>query len=226
MLEVAVDNPEHFERIISPLRELDLNLKILFLTAGTQCLLKRFSETRRKHPLSRKGLPLADAIQQEQKLLTEIQVNADLLIDSSALNVHELRRSINDRFLASSASEMGVLVQSFGFKYGVPIDTDFVFDVRCLPNPHWEAGLKPLTGRDKAVAKYLEGYPEVDEMFDAILSFLTQWLPRFEMDNRSYMTISIGCTGGHHRSVYLTEKVAKTLKQEREQVSIRHRDLN
>jgi UPF0042 nucleotide-binding protein len=120
---------------------------------------------------------------------------------------------------------MDILIQSFGFKGGVPADTDFVFDVRCLPNPHWEKELKPLTGRDRAVIKYLESYPEVADMYESIVGFLGEWIPRFEKENRSYMTISIGCTGGQHRSVYLAERIASGLKKQLARVSIRHRDL-
>lgn len=221
----GVEISERFDEILSGLRKQLLEFKVLFLTADTKRLLKRFSETRRKHPLSQQGLPLTDAIQQEKKLLENIQSNADIAIDSSELNVHELRQAIGDRLLKHSSNEMGILIQSFGFKKGVPADTDFVFDVRCLPNPHWEAGLKPLTGRDKAVVKYLESYPQVEAMFKSIYSFLKKWTPRFEKENRSYMTISIGCTGGQHRSVYLVERIAEALNQTREQVSIRHREL-
>ncbi len=221
----GVESSEGFDEIVRQINLHTLELKVLFLTCDTSRLLKRFSETRRKHPLSRQGLPLADAIQQEKKLLEDIQANADLSIDSTSMNVHELRQMIIDRLITHSGSEMGILIQSFGFKNGVPADTDFVFDVRCLPNPHWEAGLKALTGRDQAVVKYLESYAEVGEMFDSILGFLTDWTPRFEKENRSYMTISIGCTGGKHRSVYLVERISAALREQRGNLSIRHRDL-
>ena len=220
-----VDNSDRFDEIMRLMDKHPLQLKVLFLTSDTSRLLKRFSETRRKHPLSREGLPLADAIQQEKKLLEDIHANSDISIDSSNLNVHELRQMIIDRLVSQSTSEMGILIQSFGFKNGVPADTDFVFDVRCLPNPHWEANLKPLTGRDQAVIKYLQHYPEVEEMFISIYNFLTDWIPRFEKENRSYMTISIGCTGGQHRSVYLAERIAAGFKPARDNLSIRHRDL-
>jgi UPF0042 nucleotide-binding protein len=221
----GVESSDRFEEVMRAIKHHDLKTRVLFLTCDTSRLLKRFSETRRRHPLSRQGLPLADAIQQEKKLLEDIQANADLSIDSSNLNVHELRQMILDRLISHTGSEMGILIQSFGFKNGVPADTDFVFDVRCLPNPHWEAGLKPLSGRDQAVVKYLESYPEVGEMFDSILQFMTTWIPRFEKENRSYMTISIGCTGGKHRSVYLAERLSVALQQNRSILSIRHRDL-
>jgi UPF0042 nucleotide-binding protein len=221
-----VDSSDGFEEIMRLMSKHPLEFKVLFLTSDTSRLLKRFSETRRKHPLSREGLPLADAIQQEKKLLEDIHANADIAIDSSNLNVHELRQLIIDRLVSQSTSEMGILIQSFGFKNGVPADADFVFDVRCLPNPHWEEDLKPLTGRDQAVVEYLQNYPEVEEMFASIYNFLIDWIPRFEKENRSYMTISIGCTGGQHRSVYLAERIVAAFKPARDNLSIRHRDLS
>ena len=221
----GVDSAGSFDEIIAAVSAHPLQLDILFLTCSTSRLLKRFSETRRRHPLSRQGLPLADAIQQERKLLEDIHASADLAIDSSDLNVHELRQMIIDRLLDQTGAEMGILIQSFGFKNGVPADTDFIFDVRCLPNPHWEKNLRPLCGCDRAVVKYLESYPEVDEMFDSIYRFLDAWIPRFEKENRSYMTISIGCTGGKHRSVYLAERIAAALGESRENISTRHRDM-
>ena len=221
----GVDNSDRFDVIMQQISKHPLQLKVLFLTSDTSRLLKRFSETRRKHPLSRTGLPLADAIQQEKKLLEDIHANADLSIDSSNLSVHELRQMIIDQLLSQTTSEMGVLIQSFGFKNGVPPDTDFVFDVRCLPNPHWEKNLRPLTGCDQAVVKYLEKYEDVEKMFASIYSFLTDWIPRFEKENRSYMTISIGCTGGKHRSVYLAERIAAEFKNNRSNLSTRHRDM-
>ncbi len=221
----GVDSSARFDEIMSHIKAHPLQLTILFLTCSTSRLLKRFSETRRKHPLSRQGLPLADAIQQEKKLLGDIQANADLAIDSSDLNVHELRQMIIDRLLTQTGAEMGILIQSFGFKNGVPADTDFVFDVRCLPNPHWETDLRPLSGRDRAVVKYLESYSEVDDMFQSIYRFIADWTPLFEKENRSYMTISLGCTGGKHRSVYLAERVAAELQQHRENITVRHRDM-
>jgi len=220
-----VDSSDRFDEIMRHISKHDLQLKVLFLTCDTSRLLKRYSETRRKHPLTRTGLPLADAIQQEKDMLEDIHVKADLAIDSTSLNVHELRQMIIDRLLSQSSSEMDILLQSFGFKNGVPADSDFVFDVRCLPNPHWEEGLRPLSGRDQAVVGYLENYAEVDEMFSSIFRFLDNWIPRFEKENRSYMTISIGCTGGKHRSVYLVERIAAEFRKQRGKLSVRHRDL-
>ncbi len=221
----GLDDSDRFADILRHLAKHSLPLKLLFLTCDSSRLLKRFSETRRKHPLSRLGLPLADAIEQERKLLEDIHANADLSIDSTDLNVHELRQMIISRLLSQSSAEMGILVQSFGFKNGVPADTDFVFDVRCLPNPHWEANLRALSGLDREVCDYLQQYPEVEGMFNSIHDFLRTWIPRFEQENRSYMTISIGCTGGKHRSVYLAERIAGELMQDRAKLSIRHRDI-
>ena len=220
-----VDNSDRFDEVMRLMDKHPLHLKVLFLSADTARLLKRFSETRRKHPLSREGLPLADAIQQEKELLEEIHANADISIDSTNLNVHELRQMLIDRLVSKTTSEMGILIQSFGFKNGVPADSDFVFDVRCLPNPHWEEDLKSLTGQDPAVIEYLQHYPEVEEMYTSISNFLNLWMPRFEKENRSYMTISIGCTGGQHRSVYLTERIATAFEPPRTNLSLRHRDL-
>ncbi len=221
----GLDGPERFDDILRRLAAHPLELRVLFLTCDDSRLLKRFSETRRKHPLSRRGLPLADAIRKERKLLDDIHANADLALDSTDLNVHELRQLIIERLLAHSGAEMGLLIQSFGYKNGVPGDTDFVFDVRCLPNPHWEKPLRALTGRDAEVVEYLETYPEVEAMHASIMAFLRQWIPHFEKENRSYMTVSIGCTGGKHRSVYLAERIARELMPGRGKLSVRHRDL-
>ena len=222
-----------FDAVMARIAEYGIRPEVLFLTSEPARLLQRFSETRRRHPLSGEGLPLADAIREEKAMLDDIHANADLSIDSSNFNVHELRQTIISRLLDQSSAEMGILVQSFGFKNGIPGDTDFVFDVRCLPNPHWDEALKPLweeqlrnqTGLDPAVANYLETYPEVDAMLQSITRFLGEWIPRFEQENRSYMTISIGCTGGKHRSVYLAQRIADMLRAGRDKLSVRHRDL-
>ena len=214
-----------FDAVMARIAEYGIRPEVLFLTSEPARLLQRFSETRRRHPLSSEGLPLADAIREEKAMLDDIHANADLSIDSSNLNVHELRQTIISRLLDQSSAEMGILVQSFGFKNGIPGDTDFVFDVRCLPNPHWEEQLRSQTGLDPAVANYLETYPEVDAMLQSITRFLGDWIPRFEQENRSYMTISVGCTGGKHRSVYLVQRIADSLGAGRDKLSIRHRDL-
>ena len=222
----GIDDMDRLEGIIGQLRSLDFMTQILFLTSDDNQLLSRFSETRRKHPLSSQNLPLKDAIILERKLLENIHANADLIIDTSTLKVHELRQTIVERLLPSTGAELAILIQSFGFKHGVPADTDFVFDVRCLPNPHWEEQLKPLTGKDKSVIAYLESIEEVNQMFRSIADFFKTWLPCIKKENRSYATISIGCTGGQHRSVYLVEKLADELLRQEYNISVRHRDLS
>ncbi len=216
----------HFDSIISEIQALDIKVEILFLTSKVEKLLTRFSETRRKHPLSRKGLPLEEAIHMERSILKSISSKADITIDTTQLNVHELRHIINNRLLNGNIDSMAILIQSFGFKHGLPADTDFMFDVRCLPNPHWEGHLRPFTGKDKPVIDYLEGFTEVNDMEQSIVNFLQQWIPCFEKEGRSYMTISIGCTGGQHRSVYLVQKIASALQKNRNNVSIRHREFD
>ena len=222
----GVDDMDRFDDIINQIRELKISLKILFLTSDIKKLLSRFSETRRKHPLSKRGLPLVEVIQLERALLNNIYASADLIIDTTTFNVHELRQTIVTRLLPSTGADLSILIQSFGFKHGLPADTDFIFDVRCLPNPHWEERLKLLTGKDDLVIQYLQSFTEVNDMFDSISGFLKTWIPSFEKENRSYMTISVGCTGGRHRSVYLVEKIATKLLQIPYNASIHHRDLS
>ena len=222
----GVDDMDRFDDIINQIRELKISLKILFLTSDIKKLLSRFSETRRKHPLSKRGLPLVEVIQLERALLNNIYASADLIIDTTKFNVHELRQTIVTRLLPSTGADLSILIQSFGFKHGLPADTDFIFDVRCLPNPHWEERLKLLTGKDDLVIQYLQSFTEVNDMFDSISGFLKTWIPSFEKENRSYMTISVGCTGGRHRSVYLVEKIATKLLQIPYNASIHHRDLS
>ncbi|MDH5353402.1 MAG: RNase adapter RapZ [Gammaproteobacteria bacterium] len=221
----GIDDVHQLDDAIKQIRQLNFITEILFLTSDTKKLVSRFSETRRKHPLSRSGIPLIEAINLEKNLLQNIYSNADLIIDTTSLNVHQLRRKIVQRLLPDTGADMAILVQSFGFKHSLPNDTDFVFDVRCLPNPHWETALRPLTGRDDAVIRYLESFDEVDAMHQSITDFLKTWLPSFVRENRSYMTISIGCTGGQHRSVYMAEKIARALQQSTYHASVHHRDL-
>lgn len=214
----------HFENILKEIKSLEVNVDILFLDAKDGELLTRFNETRRKHPLSHNGLPLIEAIDAEREILQPIARHADHTIDTTQLNVHQLRDIINNRLIDENSESMTILIQSFGFKHGLPADTDFMFDVRCLPNPHWEAHLRPYRGTDKVVIDYLESFAEVGEMKDAILDFLRHWIPCFEKEGRSYMTISIGCTGGQHRSVYLAQKISDELGTMRENISLRHRE--
>lgn len=214
----------HFPELISKLKDSGLDCQIVFLQAEPETLLKRFSETRRKHPLSGGTLPLAEAIRKERTLLEPIAANADIHIDTTHTNVHQLRDLLRER-IQCAGPHLSVLFQSFGFKHGVPSDADFVFDVRCLPNPHWEPRLRPLTGRDQEVADFLEQHGSVHDMLEDLTRFLERWIPRFEASNRSYMSVSIGCTGGQHRSVYLSEQLANYFQNERENVLVRHREL-
>lgn len=204
---------QRYPEIINEVERNGLDIETVFLNTSPEILLKRFSETRRRHPLSGSNVVLAEAIAHERTLLEPVFSNADLRIDTSQTNVHQLRRLINDRFSGEEQQSVSILLESFGFKNGIPVDADFVFDVRCLPNPHWEANLRPLTGLDQAVQEFLNKYDEVNEMFTDIKSFLEKWLPRFASENRSYMSIAIGCTGGQHRSVYLIHRLNEYFRQ-------------
>jgi len=217
---------EHFPEQIKQLQQNKIDCEIFFLEASDAALLKRFSETRRKHPLSNQETPLSEAIIQERYLLEPISSKADLRIDTSATNVHQLRDLIKARVKKADNQSISIMFESFGFKHGVPINADFVFDIRCLPNPHWMPELRVLTGADEAVINYLDKYDEVREMLDDIMTFLDKWIPRFEADNRSYMTIAIGCTGGQHRSVYLVNKLAKMTKNKHNNVLSGHREIS
>ncbi len=200
-------------------------LRIVFLDAADDKLIKRFSETRRRHPLTTDSLPLADAIKLESRLLEPIVVEASLAIDSSDMTVHELRAAIRDRILGVDASRLAVQIKSFGFKRGLPIDADLVYDLRMLPNPHWQENLRSLTGKDQAVQEFLSGQADVQLMHRDILQYLQTWLPKIEASNRSYFTVAIGCTGGQHRSVYMAESLAEAMRSSYPDLQVRHREL-
>ena len=199
--------------------------RVIFLDAHTDTLIRRFSETRRRHPLTRPDRPLAEAIALERQLLEPIRQVADIRIDTTITNVHELRDLIRAHHLGKVSPKAAILLQSFGFKHGIPQDLDFLFDVRCLPNPHWQADLKKLTGRDQPVVDFLEASPNVIAMRDDIAAWFDRWIPHFETDGRSYLTIAIGCTGGQHRSVYLAAALGRHFEQGGHKVMVRHRDL-
>jgi len=215
-----------FPEILAHLEDKGIETDILFLRADDATLLKRYSETRRKHPLSDNKMSLADAIQREKKLLDPILENADMHIDTSRTNIYQLRDLIRDRVAWDKPQSVSLLIQSFGYKNGVPSDVDFVFDARCLPNPHWETRLRPLTGLDQDVIDYLNEQPLVNQMLLSMSEFLGTWIPKFIEDNRSYISIAIGCTGGQHRSVYLAEKLADHLSKHHDGVLTRHRELS
>ncbi|MCG5515120.1 MULTISPECIES: RNase adapter RapZ [Ectothiorhodospira] len=223
----GIEELDRFDSIVDEIRAMGVDLQVIFLQAEEETLLRRFSETRRRHPLTRDGVPLWEAIRLERKLLSNIANHADLAIDTTRTNVHQLSQTIRERVEQAADRGISLLIQSFGFKHGAPVDSDFVFDVRCLPNPHWEPLLRGLTGRDEEVAQFLDNHPMVEEMFASLRDFLTTWIPRFEGENRSYLTVSIGCTGGQHRSVYLAERLAEHFRGLRgEAVSTRHRELS
>jgi UPF0042 nucleotide-binding protein len=232
MIAVGIDarnnhqDLEHFPELLKDLTSSSLDMEIIYLEADDATLLKRFSETRRKHPLTNEDRPLSDAIKLERKLLYPIAAQADLHIDTTHTNIYQLRELVRKRVINEPAESMSLLFQSFGFKHGAPSDSDFIFDMRCLPNPHWESTLRPLTGLDTKVIEYLEEQPWVIEMKQNIIDFLDTWIPRFEQENRNYMTVAIGCTGGQHRSVYMVEAIASYYKTLRNNIMIRHRELS
>ena len=211
--------------IISELQARELPTEIIFLDANSQTLLKRFSESRRKHPLSNESTDLYEAIDIESVLLKSISMMANFVIDTSNMSLHQLRDLVKNRLLENNETRMALLFQSFGFKNGVPVDADLVYDVRCLPNPYWDIALRSLTGLHIDVAKFLDSQEEVQEMTDDIRDYLEKWLPKYESNNRSYITVAVGCTGGQHRSVYISEKLKKYFSSKIKNVQIRHRDL-
>jgi UPF0042 nucleotide-binding protein len=199
--------------------------EILYFDADDNILLKRFSETRRKHPLSDNETSLQEAIKEEKTLLEAVANAATLFVDTSHLSDVQLRHLIRERIAARSTDHLSILFQSFGYKNGIPADADYVFDLRCLPNPYWQDSLRGLTGQDQAVINFLEENHLVNKMFSEITQFLDAWIPCYEKDKRSYLTINLGCTGGQHRSVYFAERLARYYQQKYPQVQIRHRDL-
>lgn len=202
-----------------------VDVDIIYLDAEDSALIRRYSETRRVHPLSKKSYSLIEAIKNEKKLLDPIRTKADLYIDTTDLNVHSLSELVRERILGKKTAQLSLVFESFGFKRGIPKDADYVFDVRFLPNPHWEPELKPLTGQDQAVKDYLGSNHLVSKFTFQVNNFIATWLPHIERNNRSYLTIAIGCTGGQHRSVYVAETLAESYRKRYPGVQIRHRDM-
>lgn len=215
-----------FESVITEVRSLGVETTVLFLDALNDVLITRFSETRRKHPLSRHGAPLGAAIDTERSILGFIEQISDVAIDTTNLNLHQLREVIRSRVIGQNRAPMNVLLQSFGFKYGAPHGTDFIFDVRCLPNPYWSPHLRPMTGLDQPVADFLSEQQLVQQMIEHISNFFLTWAAVFEAENRSYLTVSIGCTGGRHRSVFITESVMDKLSKKIDHISVKHREID
>lgn len=215
-----------FPDLISEIQEMSHSVTVLFLESQIPVLIKRFSETRRKHPLSDEWTSLSEAINKESNLLHPVRDQADQIIDTSNLTLHELRDLVKNRIVGRDDASMAILFESFGFKHGVPVNADLVFDARCLPNPHWKPNLRPQTGKDQDVIDFLESEECVQQMFSDIQSFVGRWLPAYLANNRSYMTIAIGCTGGQHRSVYLAERLQAHFASQYPDCQVRHRDIN
>ena len=200
-------------------------VEIIFLQTDDKVLLSRFSETRRKHPLTDQNTSLAEAIAKERALLGPVINTAELVIDTTGMTVYELREQIRARVAPRTPGALSILVESFGYKHGLPANADFVFDVRCLPNPYWEPLLRPLSGKDDAVKSFLDGQPVVQQMIADIAAFLEDWIPRYQDFQRSYLTVAIGCTGGLHRSVYVAEAIAKRLAEKYGPIRTQHDEL-
>jgi UPF0042 nucleotide-binding protein len=193
---------------LSEVGALGFDHKLVYFDTRDEVLLKRYSDTRRKHPLSHGGLALADAIRLERERMRPLLAIADLVMDTSEMNVHQMRRQVITELGIGVHQGLSLLFESFAYKRGLPADADFIFDARVLPNPHWDARLRPLSGRDAAVREHLEQDPLVRAYAEQVTAFLDAWIPRFEAETRSYLTVAFGCTGGRHRSVYLAERLA------------------
>jgi len=215
-----------FEWIQQRDTEAKIEIEIIYIQAELDTLIKRFSDTRRRHPLTKNGLPLSEAIEVERNLLKDVATAANLYIDTTHTNIHELRSHIKKRVVKRQQTKLSLLFYSFGFKNGAPSDSDFVFDVRCLPNPHWEPNLRTLTGQDPDVIAFLQRQEDVQQMLEHIKNYLNFVIPKFIKQNRYYITVSIGCTGGQHRSVYIAEALHNHFRDQLENVSIHHRELS
>ncbi|HEY3858033.1 MAG TPA: RNase adapter RapZ [Gammaproteobacteria bacterium] len=230
-MAVGVDARNRLEDIrsvpqtVKKLRSEGIECEIVFLHAEEAVLLKRYSESHRPHPLAGDGRSLKDAIEAERELLGPLADEADMVLDSSRTSVHELRELVRERIHREARVSLSLLFQSFGFRHGIPGDSDFVFDARGLPNPYWEPNLRNLSGKELAVAKYLEKHELVNRFVGDVTGFLDFWIPKFETSNRQYLTVSIGCTGGYHRSVYVVERMAEHFKKLGREVLVRHNGL-
>ena len=217
------DDFNNFHQVISDIEKLGIQTNTLFLDARDDILIARFSSTRRRHPLSNQNTSLKEAIEKETLLLDPIASKASIYLDTSSLNVHELQHLLAVRL--SGDNQVTLLLESFGYKHGVPLDADFVFDVRCLPNPHWQSSLRELTGKQQEIKDFLNGHPEVEALYYDISQFSIKWLPRLSADHRHYLTVAIGCTGGQHRSVYMVERLYESLKTVLPHIQTLHREL-
>jgi UPF0042 nucleotide-binding protein len=210
---------------LEALRARGIHYRIIFLEAEDSILIKRFKETRRKHPMLDHQTPLVEAIRAEKELLEPLSFDAALRIDTTRTTPHELRSQVRNFARGEDTAGLTLLFESFGYKHGTPLDADYVFDVRCLPNPYWQAELRQYTGLDDPVVRFLDKHDDVQEMFNEIRGFLEKWLPRFEREDRTYLTIAVGCTGGQHRSVYLVHRLAEHFANKGLKTQVRHREL-
>jgi UPF0042 nucleotide-binding protein len=219
------DDLEALPGLITELQGANVQTDLLFLQASDEILLKRYSETRRRHPLADRATELRDAIASERELMGQVINAADLIIDTSRTSIYELAEAIRERVDRRKINMLSVLIESFGYKHGIPPDADFVFDLRCLPNPYWKADMRNLDGRDTVVGEFLDADADFTQMYEDILTFLQHWIPKYRSFDRSCLTVALGCTGGQHRSVYMTEKLAKALKETHEPVHKVHNEL-
>jgi UPF0042 nucleotide-binding protein len=216
---------EKLPGLIEEFRQQNIQTEVLFVLADDEVLLKRYGETRRKHPLAGHGSALRTAIQEEREILSEIINSADLIIDTSRTSIYELADIIRDRVDRRGPRSISILIESFGYKHGIPADADFVFDLRCLPNPYWQHELRHLTGLDKDVREFLESHEDVTKLHDDLVAFLKRWIPLYDKAHRGFLTIAIGCTGGQHRSVYMADRLAASLRPEHPTIRTRHNEL-
>jgi UPF0042 nucleotide-binding protein len=212
--------------ILARLEATGIEVSVIFLQARRNDLIRRYSETRRKHPLSNEAVSLPEAIDLEAEILSPILNISDRNIDTSGLSLHQLRDLIKNIIVPNNPEHMAILFESFGFKKRLPDASDFIFDVRCLPNPYWKQELRSLTGFDESVIEFLESQVDVAAMLSDIIAFLTRWIPKFQANNRSYLTISIGCTGGQHRSVYIANRLREHFAKEQSLVQVVHKEIS
>jgi len=212
-------------KLVDELKRSGIDCQVVFLVAGDEQLLRRFAETRRAHPMSRGGESLREAIDAERQLLEPVLNNADLVIDTSRLGLHDLRELVCRRVEGQLAGRLSILCESFGYKHGIPGDADFVFDARTLPNPYWESSLRALTGLDAPVQEFLAGHPRVQAYIDDVVGFMGARIPEYQASSRRYLTIAVGCTGGQHRSVYIAERLAERFATQHAEVRVRHAGL-
>ena len=223
-VDIMSINIEKLPHVIKEIESLSIKTRLIYLESSTESIVRRFGETRRRHPLANEKLSLADTIEKERVMLAPL-AEIGYKIDTSNMSVNALKKTLNE-LIQLKEDHLALQFSSFGYKFGIPLDADFIFDVRCLPNPHYESDLKDLTGIDKPVADFFQNYKEVDKMYQDINHFVSEWLTAFKNDQRHSLHIAIGCTGGKHRSVYIANKLFTHFSNPKSQVIIRHRDIN